>query len=136
MTINKSQFRFLIAIEISLGVISIIACQIGESSLPLELQKYLTSYYESNYSVGEWLLLSVSIVALMSHIGIFFFVRWSRSVFTISYLLASAMMVLDKATVQTNVEGAFSELSIFCAGFIVACMYLTNIKEYFENKKA
>ena len=133
MTITRSNFRILVIAEFSLGIIGGIVDALGESSLPLELQSYLNHYYESDFSIGTLILFGFSLFAIVSNIGILFFAKWAKDIFAGSYLLACAGMFLGGPVVQTGLAASFIELSIFCAGFIVACMYFSPAKDFFEK---
>ena len=136
MNISKSQFRLLVAIQFFLGIASLVSSFMGQSSLPIELQNYLDQYFSKSPSIIEWILLVISVIAIISNIALLFFAQWSKNIFSISYIITCAGMVFSGPVIQTSLEVAFSELSIFCTGIIVACMYLTNVREYYFIKPA
>jgi hypothetical protein len=123
----------LVAAQLTLGIFSVFAGIMSEPTLPKELQDYLHLMAEKAPAVGELIICSIAIIAIVSNFGILFFAKWSRNLFTLTYLLTSVGMFLFGPTVQTGLITSIDEVEIFLSGFIVACMYLTDINIYFKK---
>lgn len=136
MTISKSQFRIIVGAGFLVGILSIIVGLVGESSFPIELQKYVEEYYEKPFGFFDIALLIIALIAMVAYFGIFFFAKWAKNLFTATYILSCIGMVVDEVVIQSGMEAALSELSVFCAGAIVACMYISNIRDYFIKESA
>jgi len=96
----------------------------------------LEEYYEKPFGILDVVLLIIALIAMVSYFGIFFFAKWAKNIFTATYILSCIGMVVDEVVIKSGIEAAFSELSIFCAGVIVACMYISNVKDYFIKESA
>ena len=75
----------------------------------------------------------VAFMAGAANIGLLFFARWARPVFSMCVIGASLATAFDGPFVATALEATIYELGLLLDGFIIALMYFSEAKKHFER---
>jgi hypothetical protein len=116
--------------QLLLGVFYIASDIYITNPLPVELQEYKNRLDAQPFGIFQFILMPFVFIGLVSNIGLLFFAKWSRHLFAITNLICCISMFIWGPSIQSGIETSLSEVEIFLVGFIVACIYLTDIKKY------
>ena len=131
---NKNQFRILVLFSFLVGILSIIFGSLADDQLPKILHDYVESTYEEKPSFFILSMFAVAIATLTANIGLFFFANWARIVFTVGVIFCSIGMLWFGPTVQSAIERTFGEIVLISDGAIIALLYFSDVKYFYEKK--
>jgi hypothetical protein len=135
----KTLVRILIIAEISMFALSCALNSILESTLPVPLSAYdaAPKEYPSWLYAVVYVGLGVPtlILALTSHIGLFFFWRPARVLYLVGGISILFMVVLDGPAVRTGWEGMFDYLSAVIYGSILGLIYFSPLRDLYAKKQ-
>ena len=130
---TKNYFRAIVIISIVYLIVAGVLVLNFNQVLPPELDAYA---YEQSNEVFELISFAGFMVAFMAgaaNIGLLFFARWARPVFSMCVIGASLATAFDGPFVATALEATIYELGLLLDGFIIALMYFSEAKKHFER---
>jgi len=135
---TKTYFKIVLTLSWLLGVIGLFVDTFTEHTLPIVLQDYVKTQYQSSdiISVSLGGLGFIIIVALIiSYIGLYLWKHWSRplfvSIFIVSYLLTP---FYTEPIVETIWATNIYSLTYIFIGILIGMMYFSDeIKQKFKN---
>jgi hypothetical protein len=107
------------------------------SLLSPELQKYFANAEVTSY--GKFLAVYtviMFIIGLVSFIGVLLFRKWARILSVIITIVGILFMPFFNEQISSGLSAAFSIFSSIASGIILALMYTSPVKEYFEGHKS
>jgi len=135
----RKLIRVLIVAEVSAFIISCVLSSILQRTLPEPLRTYAaapTEYPGLAYAVVYvCLAVPVLVLALMSHIGLFFFWRPARTLYLIGGIGILVMVVLDGPAERTGWEGMFDYLSSVIYGSILGLIYFSPMRDLYAKRQ-
>ena len=137
MTMTKKQFRWLVTTSVVVSIVGLVVSLAGESSLPAPLRDYLAAQCGADSTVLDIVLLCVGIpligAVVVSIIGLYRFWRFSRPLTVIVWSLGFILQPFFGPTVDSGLATSLYELSALLGGIILAVIYLTPAKAWFEK---
>jgi hypothetical protein len=139
MSITKGQFRWLVTASVVITILGLVVSFAGESSLPAPLRDYLAleSRSEADLTASDVALVVVGIpllVALVvSIIGLYCFWRFARPLTVIAWIVGLILQVFVGPTVDSGLATSLYELAAILTGIILAVIYITPAKAWFEK---
>lgn len=76
------------------------------------------------------------LLGLAAYVSLISFMRSGRRLYLLFHILALAILPLTGPSTSTGWGGIFDGASITISGIVLAILYFTPLKEYFEKKKA
>ena len=137
---HKSLFRTLLVLLVVLTIVSIIASLKLESTLPTELQDYLSKVANEEINGFESFLILISawialLLLLISTLGLWFFMSWGRTLYIFITLAFLPFYLLCGPIISTGWEVLFSDISLMLEGLILAMMFSGATGEEFRKKE-
>jgi hypothetical protein len=133
---TKKIFRYLLAVEIILVVFAVIVPFTLESSLPVELQNYLSDDLESKMSTIEivnfFICLSLLIYCIWNYIHLFKFSPTSRKHATIVTILWYVAAPSLEPTVSHGIAMMICDMSLILWGSLLGAMYYSELKSNYS----
>jgi len=130
-------FRILVAVSLALSIASVISEIMSGSQLPEPLRAYKASIGATPTAgllAGALVALSVVLLGLIGTIGLLFFWRPARTLYTISTVAAFPLSFMFGAIVSTEWTHFLTITSTFLGGVIWALMYFSDpIVDEFEE---
>jgi len=134
---TKGQFRWLVTTSIAAPLAGIVVSFAGEALLPALLRDYLVAQREADLTGAEIALAVVGILLLiavfLSIIGLYRFWRFARPLTVIVWGVGLIFQALAGPTVVPGIATSLYELGAVLTGIILAVIYLTPAKEWFEK---
>ena len=131
---TKNQFRAIVSASIILLVSAGVVVLGFNQDLPPELASFVDAELEKDLTAVDIFGFGAALLAVAANIGLLFFARWSRPVFVIGVLSATAATAFAGPFVATAREAAVYEFGLLLDGFIIALAYCSEAKVYFERK--
>ncbi|MGJ0492226.1 hypothetical protein [Methylobacter sp.] len=131
---SKNGFRAFLIVSTLIGFGGLVDV-IFPSLLSPELQEYFAKAEVTNY--GKFLAaysFIMSIIGLVSFIGILKFRKWARSLYVILTIVGLLFTPFYTEQISSGLSSAFSSFSSIASGIILALMYMPPVKEYSENQ--
>jgi hypothetical protein len=75
----------------------------------------------------------ISLFGLLARIGLFFFWRWARILYVLCMAVDLVTMPFEPVTPHTPLTSAISQFTIYLAGFVVALIYFSPIRELYAR---
>ena len=75
----------------------------------------------------------ISLFGLLARIGIFFFWRWARILYVVCIAVDLIAMPFVPVTPHTPLSAAISEFTIYLAGFVIALIYFSPLRELYAR---
>jgi hypothetical protein len=139
MSITKGQFRWLVTASLVAAILGFVASLAGESSLPAPLQDYLAAQSKADLTVHDLVILAVGIplviAGVVSVIGLYCFWRIAPTLTVIVWTLALILGIILGPTVEPASATSLNHLSTLLSGVILAVIYFTPAKLWFEKPK-
>jgi hypothetical protein len=137
MSITKGQFRWLVTASVAVTILGVVVSLAGESSLPAPLRDYLALQSEADLTASDIALVAVVIplliALLVSIIGLYCFWRFARPLTVIVWIVGLVLPVFTGPTVDPALATSLNELAAVLTGIILAVIYLTPAKTWFEK---
>jgi hypothetical protein len=134
---TKGQFRWLVTASVVVSIVGVVVSLAGESSLPAPLRDYLAAQCEANLTVSDILLACVAIPLLIagvvSIIGLYRFWRFSRPLTVVVWGIGFILQAFIGPTVDSGFATSLYELVAGLTGIILAVIYMTPAKAWFEK---
>jgi putative Mn2+ efflux pump MntP len=136
---TKRAFRFLLVAEVLLAIIGSIVAVFTESQLPEALQAYEQAEAEAEFTTREWVLLGVGVVFLVpflvSRIGLFAFWRPARRLYFWTAIGGVTLAPFFGPYVDAGWGQLFNEVAMIISGVILALIYYSPLREFYEEPK-
>jgi len=87
---------------------------------------------ENNLPAVELVLGLFSFGALVASVGLLFFARWARPIFSVGVLVTTAGTIFSGPLVQSSLETAIFEVGMVLDGALIAVMYFSEVKHEFD----
>ena len=120
-------------------IAGVVSTLVGESSLPASLRDYLVAQQEADPTAGEIALgvvaFALLIALLISIIGLYRFWRFARPLTVIVWGVGLIFQALAGPTVDLGLATSLYQLSAVLTGIILAVIYMTPAKEWFEKAR-
>ena len=135
----RKLIRILIVAEVSAFVISCILSSVLERTLPEPLRTYSAATPPNPGLLFTVVYVSLAapvlLLALVSHIGLFFFWRPARVLYLADGIGILVMVTLDGAAVRTGLEGTFDYLSAVIYGSILGLLYFSPLRDLYVKRQ-
>ncbi len=134
---NRNQFRLLLITELSLQILASVYEIFFASSLVEKIADF--AHQEEPALEGVKLILAVGfgapafVIALISWVGLFLFKNWARHLWLASFVLIFLAYPFLGITVSGGISQIFYDASMLCAGAIIALVYCSPLREYFDQ---
>ena len=133
---TKNLFRSVVGVSIALTLLSTIAIIAIAPALPAELDRWVVQQTEGGFGVLEWFMIGVGVPYLVATIGLFFFARWSRALYSVCVVALIVCGLFTGPSVATALE-AFSRDAIgLLDGLIIGLAYFSDFRHQFEARPA
>lgn len=131
---SKNGFRAFLIVNTLIGFGGLVDV-IFPSLLSPELQEYFAKVEVTNYGIflAAYSFI-MSIIGFVSFIGILKFRKWARSLYVILTIVGLLFTPFFTEQISSGLSSAFSSFSSITSGIILALMYMSPVKEYFENQ--
>ena len=73
----------------------------------------------------------ISVVGLVARIGLFVLWRWARILYVLCIAVDLIAMPFEPVTAHTPLSAAISQFTIYLAGFVVALIYFSPVRELY-----
>ena len=137
IVITETGFRVVLASSVAAGIAGIIVMMLSETSLPFDLQRYVSRQSEGLFSGQDLLALIIwipaMVVSLIAAIGMFLFWRPARVLALIGTLLALAALPFSEPFVATGLATLFNEGSSILWGMVLALAYWSPLAQRFAR---
>ena len=136
---SRGFLRSLIIAEIGLGVIGVVVSLLTESLLPEPLRAFVEAEAEADISTREIVMLATAIPGIIlfvvSSIGLYFFWRPARTLYVITIVFGLLWTPFFGPYVDAGWGTVFEEATIIISGIILALIYFSPLKDYFDKPK-
>ena len=123
--------------EVVVTILGVIVSLAGESSLPEPLRYYLEEQAKADPDAGDIALVAVGIPLLIalvvSIIGLYRFWRFARPLTVIVFVVGLILQVFAGPTVDPGPATSLYELAAVFTGIILAVIYITPARAWFEK---
>ena len=134
---TKGQFRWVITASIVATTLGIMADFIMLASLPEPLRDYLNAQSEADLTIRDAIVAVVSLLFLVAWvvaiIGLYCFWQFARPLMVICCIGGIIVSVAIGPTVQSGLTTAFYDVSTILSGMILALIYTTPVRTWFEK---
>ena len=131
----KRIFRFLIVLEWGLVISGVIIGLISEPYLPIELRQYIEISDNVPLSILDYGVFLFVIINIIASVGLFIFWHHARIIYLLICILGFFLSGLYGPYVESGWESAFSFASEILTGVIIALIYFSPIKDYFQKSE-
>ena len=136
---TKGQFRWLITASIVASILGIMTDFIMEASLPESLRDYLNAQSEADLTTRDAIVAVVSLLFLVAWvvaiIGLYCFWQFARPLMVICCIGGIIITAVIGPTVQSGLTTAFYDVSTILSGMILALIYTTPVRTWFEKSE-
>lgn len=136
---TKGLLRTLIVAELLIAIISVVVSLFTEFMLPEPLRAFLEAESEAEITMRDVVMIAVGIpliiLLLVSSIGLFFFWRPARILYSLAVILGLAMTPFFGPYVDAGWGTTFEEASIVISGVILALIYFSPLRDFYEKSK-
>ena len=129
----ETLLRILVVAVILLPILGAAFDTIAPGLLPPELAAYSESQLESPMKPLEWLFLGLAGPLLASAVGVWFFQRWGRWLYTAVTAAAFLLAPFDAPWVGSSVASTLNDLATFCDGAVVALIWFSDLRGRFGS---
>ena len=137
MTMTKGQFRWLVTASVVVSFVGVVVSLAGESSLPAPLRDYLVAQCKTDSTVSDIVFASVGIplviAGVVSIIGLYRFWRFARPLTVIVWIVGLFFQIFAGPIVDSGLATSLYELAAVLTGIILAVIYMTPAKTWFEK---
>lgn len=138
--VSKSSLRWLIALEIFLMIIGVIVEEQALSSMPFGYRDsggFVPLLGNSDELTLKELGIGIPmfLLGLAAYVSLISFMRPGRRLYILFHILSLAILPMAGPSTSTGWGGIFDGASITISGIVLAILYFTPLKEYFEKKK-
>jgi len=131
--------RTLIVAEIGLVIVSVVVSMVTESTLPEPLRAYLEAEVEADITTWDLVMLATGIplliLLIVSSVGLFFFWRPARVLYSITMAAGLVMTPFFGPYVDSGWGTMFDQAAIVVSGAILALIYFSPLKVLYERPK-
>ena len=136
---TKGQFRWVVTASIVASILGITADLIMEASLPVPLRDYLNAQSEADLTIRETIVAVVSLLFLVAWvvaiIGLYCFWQFARPLMVIVLIGSIIISVVIGPTIQSGLTTAFYDVGTLLSGMILALIYTTPVRTWFEKSE-
>jgi hypothetical protein len=137
MPITKGQFRWLVTASVLATIIGVVVSLAGESSLPPTLRDYLAAQCAADLSATDAVIgvvgIPVLVALLVSIIGLYRFWRFARPLTVVVWIVGLTLQAFAGPTVDSGLATSLYELAAVLTGMILAVIYVTPARAWFEK---
>ena len=139
MNITKGQFRWLVTASLVLGIGGGVLSWLGEAYLPEPLRDYVSDR-EHTAATVEWIIIMGGvpfvIAWVVSVIGLYRFWRIARPLTLVVQIWGLLLQAFLGPTVELAITNLLYQAGSLLTGVIIAIIYLTPAKTWFERHTA
>lgn len=136
---TKTSLRLLIIAEVVLGIGSVVAYYLGETSLPEALRFFESEKFDDTAGPALIIVLGLMVLLLLAlivaWIGLFVFWQPARLLYLVTTVLALLLMPFFGPYVETGLSYTLTEAASIVAGIILALVYFSPLKELYERRE-
>jgi hypothetical protein len=132
---TRRQFRLLLIFNWLIVLVAIVVLFLTRPNLPPELRAYNEAFTQSSRH-AFFLIFDgiISILFIVSYVGLYFFKKWARAVFVSTFIITLLEVPVISAYVQTGWFYMMGAVLNVTTGMLIAVMYFAPLKEAFERQ--
>jgi len=129
---TKTNFQLIVMLSIIVLLTTVVTIIFFNQKLPHELNLFVDAQFKEELTVIDYFTYAVTFLTSAANIGLLFFVRWSRTVFSAGVIIIAILNLFLGPYVATALQSFLDSFGILLDGFIIALAYFSNVNTYFE----